>query len=341
MTSSSGGDVVAGTLRLKGQDIPTETRDVEVSKLSFYVDNPRIYSLVRAGGELPSQDDILAQLLEHEHVRELKEDIVSNDGLIDPLIVRGSDLIVLEGNSRLAAYKHLASKDPIKWGKVRCTVLPGNIDEKLVFALLGQYHVKGKKDWAPYEKAGFLYRRYKQHAFELSVVASELGIGFKEAKHLVDVYEFMIKHNENDRDRWSYYDEYLKSSKIRKARQEYAQLDDFIVEEVRSGRIAKAMDLRDQLPVVCAGPAKILKRYVEGKLAFADAYESAVDAGGDNGALKRLKRFRDWICLTETEEDLLEANKPIRDKALFELKEIEKRTQRIRKVLEQSKTKVS
>jgi hypothetical protein len=101
------------------------------------------------------------------------------------------------------------------------------------------------------------------------------------------------------------------------------------------------MDLRDKLPVICSGPAKILKRYVEGKLEFLDSYDSAVDAGGDNGALKKLKRFRDWICLTETEEDLVEANKPIRDKALFELKEIEKRAQKIRKFLEQSKAKVS
>lgn len=341
MSNPISSGVVSGTLRIRGNDVPTETLDIEVSKLKFYVDNPRIYSLLRSSGDLPSQTEILSQLLEHEHVRELKDDIVANDGLIDPLIVRGGDFVVLEGNSRLAAYRHLATKDAIKWGKVRCTVLPADIDEKLVFALLGQYHVKGKKDWAPYEKAGFLYRRYKQHAFELSTVANELGIGFKEAKHLVDVYEFMLKHHENDRERWSYYDEYLKSNKIKKARHEHAQLDEFIVGEVKAGRIAKAMDLRDKLPVICSGPAKILKRYVEGKLEFLDAYDSAVDAGGDNGALKKLKRFRDWICLTETEEDLVEANKPIRDKALFELKEIEKRAQKIRKFLEQTKAKVS
>ena len=57
-------------------------------------------SLVRAGRE-PDQEDIYSELLEQEHVRELKEDIRLNGGLIDPLIVRDGTLEVLEGNSRL------------------------------------------------------------------------------------------------------------------------------------------------------------------------------------------------------------------------------------------------
>jgi hypothetical protein len=41
---------VAGIIRLKSMDIPTETREIEQKKLQFYVDNPRIYSLVRSDG---------------------------------------------------------------------------------------------------------------------------------------------------------------------------------------------------------------------------------------------------------------------------------------------------
>jgi hypothetical protein len=274
-----------GTIRIRGMDVPTETLFLDQKKLRFYVDNPRIYSLVRPNGHLPDQEEILKQLLQLEHVKILKEDIVANDGLIDPIIVRAGDFVVLEGNSRLAAYRFLATKNPIKWAHVRCTVLPADIDEKLVFALLGQYHVKGKKDWAPYEKAGFLYRRHREHNLELSIVADEVGMGHKEAKHLVGVYEFMIDHDDTDSARWSYYDEYLKSTKIKRARDEFAKFDAFIVEQVKSGGIPKAVELRDKLPVICAGPAKILKRFAEGTTAFDDAYEAAVDAGGENYAL--------------------------------------------------------
>ncbi len=324
---------VAGIMRLKNKDVPTAAREIEQKKLKFYVDNPRIYSLVRTDGRVPDQDEICKQLQALEHVKELVQDIKANGGLIDPLIVRDGDLVVLEGNSRLAAYRFLYTQDPLKWNKVRCTVLPGNIDEKLVFALLGQYHVKGKKDWAPYEKAGFLYRRHVEHDIPLPTVAIELGIPKGEAEHLIQVYEFMMQHDK-DRDHWSYYDEFLHSTRINKVRKDYAGFDKFVVEQVKTKKISKAMELRDQLPTICAGPAKNLKRYFEGKVTFEDAYENAVDAGSENYALKKLKKFRDWLALNDTEDDLLESNKVIRDKMIYELKEIEKRSKKLKEVLE-------
>jgi hypothetical protein len=340
MSVGSASAVVEGVIRLRGTDVRTETRDIELSRLKFYEDNPRVYSLLRANGQVPDQDEILKSLLEHEHVRVLQADIVANGGLIDPLIVRDGDFVVLEGNSRLAAYRFLATRDAIRWGTVRCTLLPKTIDEKLVFALLGQYHVKGKKDWAPFEKAGFLYRRHKTHGLELSVVAAELGIAAGDAKHLVAVYEFMIKHGDADRDRWSFYDEYLKNQKIRKVRQEHAGFDGFIVGQIKGGQIPKAMDLRDKLPTICAGPAKLLKRYIEEKVDFADAYDNAVDVGGENFALKRLRKFREWLVLPDTEGDILEPNKSVRDKMIFEIKEIEKKAKKLKDALEAVKTRM-
>ncbi len=94
-----------------------------------------------------------------EHVKELKESIKSNGGLIDPIIVRDGDFVVLEGNSRLAAYRILYKTDPIKWAKIKVTLLPKDIPESAVFTLLGQYHIVGKDPWDPYEQAGYLYRR--------------------------------------------------------------------------------------------------------------------------------------------------------------------------------------
>src|ERR1019366_1780523 len=105
-----------------------------------------------------------------------------------------------------------------KWGYVKSTVLPADIDEALVFALLGQFHIKGKKDWAPYEQAGFLYRRHKHHRVDLETLAAEIGLNTRKVQHLIDTYQFMVDQNETAIDRWSYYDEYLKSQKIKKAR---------------------------------------------------------------------------------------------------------------------------
>lgn len=322
------------TMLIRGVEVPTTTNDLRVSSLKFYVDNPRIYSFVRSEGHVPTQGEILERLLTLEHVRELVQDIKANGGLIDPLIVRGGVLEVLEGNSRLAAYRFLAQQAPLKWGRVRCTVLPEDIPQHLIFALLGQYHVKGKKDWAPYEKAGFVYRRFKAHKVDIGDVAAEIGLTKDEAKHLVAVYEFMIEHGDADRERWSYYDEFLKSRKIKKAREEIAGFDDFIVNQIKAGAFGKAMELRDKLPVICTGNAKILRRYMAGTIDLADAHEAAVTAGGENPALNKLRRFRRWLAETTTEDDLLEPSKAIRDAILYELREIEKRAKKLKVAVE-------
>jgi hypothetical protein len=330
-----------GTLLIRNETLATVTRDVPYRQLQFYVDNPRIYSFLRSDGQVPSQGDILTRLQGLEHVRELVQDIRANGGLIDPLIVRDGDFVVLEGNSRLAAYHHLAAEDPIHFGQVRCTLLPADIDDRLIFALLAQYHVKGKKDWAPYEKAGFVYRRFKSQRVDLPIVAGEIGLTKDEARHLVAVYEFMIEHDDANRDRWSYYDELLKSRKIKKARDEVAGFDAFIVEQVKSGAIDKAVELRDKLPVICAASPKILKRYMAGTYDFGDAHEAAVTAGGENHALNKLRRFRKWLVESTTEDDLVEAPKAIRDSMQFELKEIEKKAKKLKELLDSKKGLIS
>lgn len=335
-----GVDGYIGAIRLRGKEVATVTRNVPLKELNFYPENPRIYSIVFADGQKPSQSEILERLQSLEHVRQLVQDIRSNGGLIDPLIVRQGDMVVLEGNSRLAAYRHLAKEDPVKWAKATCTLLPADIDDHSVFALLAQYHVKGKKDWAPFEKAGFIYRRFKQQSVDLQVAAPELGITRDEAKHLIAVYEFMIESEDQDPAHWSYYDEFLKSRKIKKAREEVAGFDKFIVSEIKSSRIGKAMDLRDKLPVICAGQPKILKRYMSGSYDFAEAHEHAVTAGGEHHALNRLKRFRKWLVDSTTEDDILEAPKAIRDRMQYELKEIEKKSKKLKDLIEKKKLEI-
>ena len=309
------------SLTILGVDVATVTQFLPQQKLRFFADNPRVYSVVRANGKQASQDEIQQQLSELEHVRELREDIKRNGGLLEPLIVRGGTLEVLEGNSRLAAYRQLAAKDPINWGMVKCTVLPENVEDSLVFALLGQFHIKGKKDWAPYEQAGFLYRRFQNHKIPANVLSTELGLSTKLVNHLIETYQFMVDNDEVDTTRWSHYDEYLKSNKIRKARQLYPEMDALVVKYIKNGTIDRAMDLRDQLPVVCDS-ATILKKFVAGKVLLQEAYERAVDSGVDSVAYKRAAAFRRWITGPDIDSIISGCPKKARDKLLFELEKI-------------------
>ena len=154
-------------LTLRGEEIIVQVGTLPQISLLFYLENPRLYSLVRADGIEPSQDDIEATLTKKEHVKQLIKSIEINGGLIDPVIVRGNSNVVIEGNSRLAAYRVLAKKNPIMWGQIKVKILPNDIPESSVFALLGEYHIIGKTDWAPYEQAGYLYRRHENHKIEI------------------------------------------------------------------------------------------------------------------------------------------------------------------------------
>jgi hypothetical protein len=314
------------SLVVRGIKIPTRISMVEQTILQFYPDNPRVYSALRTNGHAPTQQEIQERLLEMDHVKNLIQEIKANGELIEPLVVRPATCEVLEGNSRLAAYRHLAKLDPIKWGRVKCKLLLGEVDESLVFSLLGIYHLKGKKDWAPYEQAGFLYRRFQHHKQDLKLLALEIGISSKKVKHLVDTYAFMLVHNEDDVNRWSYYDEYLKSYKIKAARGEFPNLDVLVVQKINSGEIERAVDVRDKLQVVCSAPGAALGKFVSGEWNFSKAYRHACRCGGDNVPLKKLIAFRKWVTMKGVGEELTGTDGQMRSKLRFEMRKISTRS---------------
>jgi hypothetical protein len=331
-TGRKAGDAV-NTLTIRGKEVPVSTAFIEHRRLRFFADNPRIYSIVRAKGKDPTQEEIQDQLLQLEHVRSLISDIRQNGGLTDPLVVINGSLEVVEGNSRLAAYRHLAKQEPLRWAKVKCTLLPSDIDHSLLFALLGQYHIKGKKDWAPYEQAGFLYRRFVDHKVDIKTLASEIGLSSQKVRHLIDTYQFMIDHNETATDRWSYYDEYLKSPKIRKARELYHDFDGVIVHKINSGEINKAVQVRDQLPLICEAGSKVLKKFAEGTIDFEEAHEDALAGGAGSSQLKRITIFRKWLT-SDKVDPVLSTKGQTKSKILFELTKIAARVHALRSKLD-------
>lgn len=317
-------DFSEGTLTLGGTEIPTKTGYIKTGELKFYPQNPRLYSIVCVGDEEPSQAEIQKKLIAMEHVKQLVQSIRANGGLTDPLIVRDGDLVVLEGNSRLAAYRALASNDPLKWGQVKCTLLPEDISDGQIFALLGEYHIIGKKDWAPYEQAGYLYRRHKYHAVSSDCMAQEMGLSAKMVRHLIEVYDFMVTHHDEDVSRWSYYDEFLKNRAIKQSRKVLPELDTAFVEKVKSGEISKAVDVRDKVTKIVAVGGKVLTTFISGKSSVEHCYDRAVARGANNAWLKRLEKFHQQLAQDDTVEDFEAMDESHRKKCLFEMKKIDR-----------------
>lgn len=323
----------ADTLMIRGEEIEVRRGKMLHSQLRFYVDNPRIYSVVRVGGDEPEQEDIERQLLEMNDVKELIQDIKANQGLIEALVVRDGTFEVLEGNRRLAAIRWLAEIEPIKWGYVPVVLLPKNLSESQVFALLGQYHIKGKKEWAPYEQAGFVYRRNKEHGIPVPKLGEELGVSARRVKQLVDAYMFMIASNDPDQRHWSYYEEYIKSNKIKTLRSKYEGFDEEVVAQIKSGVIDRAADIRDKLPILVSAPAKVVKKFVSRELSLDEAVERIEEAGNTDKIYKRLHNLRTWLSDPDTKKHIRNAEGELKNKVKYEIGKIDSSVRMLLKAL--------
>jgi hypothetical protein len=324
------------TITLRGKEIPVERRMISLETLKFYPENPRVYSLVREAGHEPDQEQIEQALQTMEHVKRLVQSIRANGGVTDPLFVRGTDLVVLEGNSRLAACRALAAKDPVKWGRVKCDVVSDDITDDEVFALLVQYHIIGRKDWDPYEQAGLFWRSFRdgQTPREIAAKVDDMGVSAKRVTHMIAVYEFMVQHKDTSPTRWSYYDEYLKSQAIKKAREANPKMDRKVVGEIKSGKIPRAVDIRRNLDKVAKAGGKVLTTYLKGDADLDTCTERAEVSGIDNALLQKLTRFNKVLAgLDKKQCQTMPANQ--QKKCSFELSRILHQIERCRKFFEE------
>lgn len=299
--------------------------EIDQSKLMFYPENPRVYSVLNSNNYTPTQEEIEELMCKKDHVKQLKESIKSNGGLIDPVIVRDGDYVVLEGNSRLAAYRLLYKQDPIKWSKIKAIILPKDIPDSTIFALIGQYHIIGRKDWEPYEQAGYLYRTINKSNKTPELLASELGMKISDIKKLLSVYEYMLKKDDNHPNKWSYYEELLKNRGIKKAFDEISGLENKIVADIKSDKIRMAIDVRklgDISKVNDKLSKKILKDIAEGEEDIYSGFDIVAGSGKMDNNFQIISNFRKKI----TDESF--SNKLLKDDNLggieFELKKIER-----------------
>lgn len=316
----------------------TRKCEIEQSKLIFYPENPRVYSILNSNNDVPTQKEIEELMCRQEHVKQLKESIKANGGLIDPIIVRDGDFVVLEGNSRLAAYRILYKQDPIKWSKIKAMILPKDIPDSAIFTLIGQYHIIGRKDWNPYEQAGYLYRTLKKTNKTPEALSNELGISVSSIKKLLSVYEYMIEKDDDHPSKWSYYEELLKNRGIKKAFKERPELEDKIINDIKNNKIKMAIDIRKLGEISKVNDKvskKILKDISTGEEDIYSGYDIMVSTGKMDNNYQVVMNFRKKISDENFRKKLLN-DENIKD-IEFELKKIERNVSVLLKNIERHK----
>lgn len=331
------------TIIIGKKEYLVEEKQINQQELLFYVDNPRVYSALRENGnENPTQAEIEAKMRTMEHVKELRYQIEQNGGLIEALIVvnRNDDYVVLEGNSRLAAYRMLAETDPIRWQSVRCNVLPEMITENEIFTLLGTLHLVKKKDWTVYEQAAYVYRQSEMNGLPISTLAKNVGLSQAMVKKYINVYKFMVEYNDNVQNHWNYYEQYVTNTAIKGYRDRYPDMDEQIVTQIKAGRIREARDIRDKLGKIAKATDKTSKRImrdiIEGVNSIEEGYDRFEATGKSGNGYKKIKDFRSLM----TDDEFIRAikregadNKEQANSIALELKKINQAISKLLKEL--------
>ncbi len=257
--------------KISGTEYPTKIGDIDHRELTFYTENPRIYTKLNPNISTPEQDEIEKLLIKQKHVKKLVTDIVQHGGNIEPIIVRDKTFEVLEGNSRLAAYRKLQG-DP-KFHLIKCEVLPYGITDEHILAFLGQIHITGKTAWAKHEKARYLLRmtenEYGDPIREVSEVAKPIGISVREAKKEIDTIKMLIKHNAGN-DKFSYFYSLLSNREAKNALKNVPDFEQRIVEEISEENFDKALDFREALTPVCRD-RRILNKFIKRDIDLVEA----------------------------------------------------------------------
>lgn len=319
------------TIKIKGIDYPIYEEELDQKQLKYYKDNPRIYSVINTAGYDPTQQEIEEQMCRLDHIRELKTSIVEFGGLAEPIYVRAGTFDVLEGNSRLAAYRLLNKQYPGgKWSHIRCNVLPEDIPESAIRALLGTLHLVGRTDWSPFEQAGYLYRIKNKENVTDDQLAKELGLKKADVSASIKIFTLMKEVDDVIPDHWSYYAEYCKSQSISKKRKEFKDLDKAFSEHVKGNRIKQAMDVRTCLSQVLNVADKVtdksLQKFITGEYDVYDVMEEIQSTGKTDDSYKLLNAFRKKICDNSIADNIIQNTD---SKIDFELAKIQRQIERL------------
>ena len=266
-----------------GQKIKTKIEEIDIFKLSYWKENPRVNSIIKQNlGDKDISDKDIEKLLydKVDSVCDLYHDIKKHGGLIDEILVK--DNIVLEGNSRLCAYRYLykdAEKkndedDMLKWSYIRARIIPSDTSDKAVFSILGTWHITGKKRWDTYEKAAYLKRMNEKHDYSLKYIADSISETEKFVKDHIEAHDLMVENNVYDLEKFSYFYQLVlekNKSKNYEIFKNEPQIVSRVIENIKDEPLKRAEELRNLPKILKDKKAK--KMYLKKEVDFNDALD--------------------------------------------------------------------
>ncbi len=268
-----------------GQKIQTRIENVDIFKLRYWKDNPRVNAIIKQKyrDSNISESDIEKELWEKDSVKDLFKDIERHEGLIDEILVQ--DNIVLEGNSRLCAYRHLFrraeqkndEKEMIKWSHIRARRIPTETSNEVVFSILGTWHIKGKTKWDTYEKAAYLKRMNTDYGYSFKYIGDSISQTEKFVKDYIEAHDLMVANNVYTLEKFSYFYQLVleknKTTNTKLFAKEPEKIINRVLKTIKDESLKRAESLRNLPKLLKDKKAK--KMYLNSELDFNDAVDMA------------------------------------------------------------------
>jgi len=315
-----------------GQKIQTNVEEIDIFKLSYWKENPRVNAIIKQkyGGGNISESDIEKELWEKDSVKDLFKDIDRHGGLIDEILVK--DNIVLEGNSRLCAYRHLFRKAEEKndekgiqnWSHIRARIIPVETPNEVVFSILGIWHIKGKTAWDTYEKAAYFKRINIDYGYSLKDIADSISQTEKFVKDHIEAHDLMVENKIYTLEKFSYFYQLVleknKSTNSKLFEKEPEKILGRVIETIKDEPVKRAEKLRD-LPKILKDQ-KVKKMYLNKELDFNDAVDMAKDRHPEHeegfyNQIKKVTRSLESCPLKTIDEIKKDGNKQYILKQLY------------------------
>ncbi len=243
---------------VQGRSIHFEATRVNILEVGYYLDNPRINYII-GGRPLEEVTPALVEdaLLTLDSTKDLIHDIEENGGLFDPILVYKGQAI--EGNTRLCAYRRLHRKYPHEecWASIDAHVILDEISPREIFAILSEYHIKGKAPWDAYEKAACI-RKMIDQGQTIEEVARTVRSTRPKVERILKAYEAMrvnylprvasAQPTLEDQDqlrKYSYFEALFTDKDLAQRVESTPAFLDQFAEWVVEGRLRKAQEVRE------------------------------------------------------------------------------------------------
>lgn len=255
---------------IEGEVIPVRYEEIPLQEIILDPENSRIRHIVsqqKQNGKALSIEELRKIIWELPGVQELFVNVRDNGGLMEPIYVCANGRVI-EGNCRVAVYLRLHDSltEDKRWKSIPAFRLPGDVTDRQLAVLQGQFHVAGKTQWRAHEQAGHVRYMHVELKMTPKDIAKSLGLQERVVTRLLKAHELMTKlilpqvKNGTGLDKFSYAEEFYKNKNLEEFR-ETPGSEKVFAELVVSGKFKRGADVRD-LPKILKNPqaAKALKQ---------------------------------------------------------------------------------